>query len=246
MEIPSSFCDLVHVNPEYKVVVCIANRCRKAVVPASLRDHLRRIHKTPLETRQEVARFIAGLNFNYDHSTVKLPPDGSAPQPVIAVGDGFQCRRCSFKSSSKKVMRVHGNEDHHIKRVNNEELFRSVRLQTWFRDSRERYWVVDENQRVDSIPETNSDDDEPTRDTIERSDSQLLLERLKREYRQYDADEEQRRLQLPRKVPLTENDSWLHFTKWNGVLSALKHDIRKTYHFTRKPEETEIELERVL
>jgi len=143
-------------------------------------------------------------------------------------------------------MRVHGNEDHHIKRVNNEELFRSVRLQTWFRDSRERYWVVDENQRVDSIPETNSDDDEPTRDTIERSDSQLLLERLKREYRQYDADEEQRRLQLPRKVPLTENDSWLHFTKWNGVLSALKHDIRKTYHFTRKPEETEIELERVL
>ncbi|OBT70627.1 hypothetical protein VF21_10672, partial [Pseudogymnoascus sp. 05NY08] len=55
-----------------------------------------------------------------------------------------------------------------------------------------------------------------------------------------------RRLQLAENIPPTENDTWLHFTKWNGVLSASNHDIRKTYHFVRKPETTEADLERVL
>lgn len=53
-------------------------------------------------------------------------------------------------------------------------------------------------------------------------------------------------MQLPEKVPPTENDSWLHVTKWNGVLSGSKHDIRKTYYFVWKLEKTEVKLERVL
>ncbi|KFY94163.1 hypothetical protein V498_04016 [Pseudogymnoascus sp. VKM F-4517 (FW-2822)] len=209
--------------------------------------------------RREVAQFLEDFPFTYDHSTVELPRDGSAPQPVIPVVDGFQCRECPFKSCSRKVVRVHWNEVHDRKRLKDEELFRFVRLQTWFRDSRERYWVVDEGQggsggdssasitvSENGEPETNSGDEETTRNALKKTDSQQLLEQLKQEYQQYNADDRQRRLQLAENIPPTENDTWLHFTKWNGVLSASNHDIRKTYHFVRKPETTEVDLERVL
>ncbi|KFZ04594.1 hypothetical protein V502_10033, partial [Pseudogymnoascus sp. VKM F-4520 (FW-2644)] len=235
-----------------------SNGCRKAVTPASLVDHLRRIHKTPLRIRREVAQFVEDFPFSYDHLTVELPLDGSAPQPVIPVVDGFLCQECPFKSSSRKVERMHWNKVHGIKRGNDEDQFCTVRLQTWFRDNRERFWVVEGNQRGEagesaSIPVgengehgTNSDEDEYDGNGIEKSDDLQLLEQLRQEYQQYDADEEQRRLQLAENIPPTENDSWLHFTKWNGVLSASRHDIRKTYSFVRKPDTAEFELERVL
>ncbi|KFZ23152.1 hypothetical protein V502_02369 [Pseudogymnoascus sp. VKM F-4520 (FW-2644)] len=175
-----------------------------AVTPASLVDHLRRIHKTPLGIRREVARFLEDFPFTYDHSTVELPRDESAPQPVIPVVDGFQWGGVGGDSSASIP--------------------------------------VSENGEL----ETNSGDEETTRNALEKSDSQQLLEQLRQEYQQYDADEGQRRLQLAENIPPAENDTWLHFTKWNGVLSASKHDIRKTYHFVRKPETTEVDLERVL
>ena len=92
-----------------------------------------------------------GFHWEYDFSTVQLPSDGSRPQPVLPVVDGFQCRKCPvesrsrpFTSTNEKRMRVHGNEQHKQKRVDGDELFRKVRLQSWFQDRRQRYWVVDE------------------------------------------------------------------------------------------------------
>jgi hypothetical protein len=46
-------------------------------------------------------------------------------------------------------MKVHGNKEHSMKRVENEELYNVVQLQTWFQDSRERYWIVDESRLVE-------------------------------------------------------------------------------------------------
>jgi hypothetical protein len=43
-------------------------------------------------------------------------------------------------------MKVHGNTEHGLKRVGDNELFCKVRLQSWFQDHRQRYWVVDESK----------------------------------------------------------------------------------------------------
>ena len=43
-------------------------------------------------------------------------------------------------------MKVHGNTEHGLKRVGDDELFCKVRLQSWFQDHRQRYWVVDESK----------------------------------------------------------------------------------------------------
>jgi hypothetical protein len=57
---------------------------------------------------------------------------------------GFECKTCGFRSSNTKVMRVHGNTVHGLKRVPFETMSRAVKMQTWFRGGRERYWVVGE------------------------------------------------------------------------------------------------------
>lgn len=56
----------------------------------------------------------------------------------------------------------------------------------------------------------------------------------------------ERRLKLLEKVPVAELDSWLRFTGWNAVLGRSKHNIVQTYHFRRKPDPGEPELERLL
>jgi hypothetical protein len=57
-------------------------------------------------------------------------------------------------------MRVHGNVQHYQKRVDGNELFKNVRLQSWFQDGKQRYWIVDESEKgVDRV-----EDDEVTMD----------------------------------------------------------------------------------
>jgi hypothetical protein len=97
-----------------------------------------------------VERSIEGFPFIYNYSTVQLPPDGSAPQPVIEVVDGFQCQHCQlrpYKTQDRSNARKHGNKVHGKKRVADENLFDSVKLQSWFKGGKERYWVVDESQQ---------------------------------------------------------------------------------------------------
>jgi hypothetical protein len=45
-------------------------------------------------------------------------------------------------------MKVHGNKEHLLKDVADDELFQLVRMQSWFGEKKERYWVVDESQQI--------------------------------------------------------------------------------------------------
>ena len=45
---------------------------------------------------------------------------------------------------------------------------------------------------------------------------------------------------------MVEMDSWLQYTKWNEVLSQSKHNLVKTFHYTRMPDPDEPKLERLL
>jgi hypothetical protein len=60
------------------------------------------------------------------------------------------------------------------------------------------------------------------------------------------ADAQERRLRLLKEVPVVEMDSWLQYTKWNEVISQSKHDMVKTFDFTRKPDPNEPRLGRLL
>ena len=146
-DIPSELRHLVHLNVAYRVLICPHNDCCKAVQPRALSEHLRVQHQTPLRDRERVQEYIKGFRWDYDFSTIQLPKDGSRPQPIIPVVDGFQCQTCPFKSSNRKSMKVHGNKEHKLQRVGDGELFKKVRLQSWFQDHRQRYWVVDESKR---------------------------------------------------------------------------------------------------
>ncbi len=44
-------------------------------------------------------------------------------------------------------MRQHCNAKHNKKRLQDEELFRAVQLQTWFGEKRARYWAVDKTRQ---------------------------------------------------------------------------------------------------
>ncbi|KAF8861416.1 hypothetical protein BDZ45DRAFT_723822 [Acephala macrosclerotiorum] len=148
-DIPSELDHLIQLNVAYRVLICPHNECRKAVQPGAFREHLRVQYQTPLRDRERVQEYINGFSWDYDFSTIQLPEDGSRPQPIIPVVDGFQCQTCPFKSSNRKSIKVHGNKEHKQQRVDDDELFKKVRLQSWFQDHRQRYWVVDESERGD-------------------------------------------------------------------------------------------------
>jgi hypothetical protein len=149
MDIPLTLTHLIALNVEFQVLLCLGNGCCKAISTASIVEHLRKMHRVKLEIRKQVQAYIQEFPVKYDYSTVQLPVDGSAPQAINAVIDGFQCKECPFKTRDRSNIRKHANQVHNKKRRPDDKIFDSVRLQSWFRGKRERYWVVDENVQAE-------------------------------------------------------------------------------------------------
>jgi Orsellinic acid/F9775 biosynthesis cluster protein D len=249
--IPAALAHLIAVNVEYGVLICIGNGCNKAISPTGILDHMRKQgHPTTKASRKQMQAYAQAFPHRYDHASMPLPTDGLAPQPVIPIVDGLQCRQCTFRSTSRNWTRSHGNKAHSMKRAKDDVLFQRVRLQTWFRDGKERYWVVDESQQA--VQERRArrvairdagEGSEP--DTGSGSDGEDGADEIIQEIEQWKAAAQARRLQALQNVPVVEMDSWLQYTGWNAVLKQSKHDMVKTYQFTREPED-EPALERVV
>jgi hypothetical protein len=242
---------------------------------------LRRKHQTWRELRQQVERYVRGFPFQYDHATVRLPRDGLAPQPILAVVDGLQCKHCPveepfsrspppppFRTRSRKAVKQHRNEAHGKKRVADADLFNRVQLQLWFWEGKERYWVVVKEQSQlpgraslagqpsgDGEGPGDSDEEEEgggglaeegEEDNNDDNDDDAVEDQIAWEMQNWCEDVKKRRLQLLKKVPVAELDSWLQFTKWNAVLGKSKHNIVQTYRFLCKPDPDKPALERLL
>ena len=141
--IPDQLGHLIDVNKAYRVLICI--RCRQAVRPSALDQHLRRAHKVARNVRKQVAKYIEGFPWDYEDSTVQLPDDGSEPQAVLRVIDGLECTRCTgppFRTRNRQRWRAHGNAAHGPGWVSRKERPRKIRMQSWFWNGRERYWRV--------------------------------------------------------------------------------------------------------
>src|SRR5277367_2149902 len=258
VEVPAALRQLVALNVKYSVLLCVSPKCCKAVSPAGVVEHLRKIHKEKPSVRKQVQEFVAGIPWEYNYLTVKLPADGLAPQPIVQVAGGFRCRECPFKTRDYGNARKHANKVHNKKRAADDELFEPVQLQSWFQDGKERYWTVDESQQAQQErqarraaiqdageesgnSEPNADDGSGGEQSQDEVDDQIV-----QEIENWKAEARERRLRALKDVPAVEMDSWLQHTKWNEVLSQSQHGLVKTFQFARKPDPDEPELDRVL
>ncbi|OBT81111.1 hypothetical protein VE02_10315 [Pseudogymnoascus sp. 03VT05] len=150
MEVPSSLAHLLTINVEYKAVLCLRPLCCKAVSPVGLVEHLRKIHHEKPELRRQAEDWIQDLKrelrWTYNWATIQLPANGSTPQLVLLVVDGFRCLQCVFTTTSRDRARKHVSKEHLKKQKKDQEIFKRVQLQTWFKDGKERYWEVDESK----------------------------------------------------------------------------------------------------
>ena len=134
--VPEVLAHLVQLNVDFQVLVCLGEECRCAVSPRAIVRHFNDQHKTPIELRKVIERYIQAFPGSYDYLSVQLPPDGSSPQPIIQVVDGFRCRQCPFMTQDRSNARKHSNKEHGKKRVRDEEIFSIVRMQSWFKGKR--------------------------------------------------------------------------------------------------------------
>ena len=255
--IPQAWSHLVALNVEFKVLICVDAKCRYALQPRAMGRHLRDKHKTPRALRKQVEQYVRAFPFTYDHTSVALPIDGSAPQPVIPVADGFVCRECPYKTRDHSNIRKHANRDHSKKRAADEDIFRAARLQSWFGEKRERYWVVDEGQQqmaqgrraqrpaIKDVGEEASHPDSADSSSDGEHGQDEVDDQIVQEIENWKAEAQERRLRALQDVPTVEMDSWLQYTKWNEVLGQSKHNLVKTYEFSREADPDEPELERV-
>ena len=254
IDVPAALAHLITVNTEYKVLLCLGRGCCKAIRPKGILDHMRkRGHPTTTASRKQMQAYAQIFPHDYDHANVPLPANGLAPQPVLPIIEGFQCRQCTFRSASRKLMKVHGNKEHTAKRVADDMLFQRVQLQTWFREGKEQYWVVDESQQAQQAHQVRSaaiqdvgEASEPVPDPdSDREDNCDGADEIIQEIEQWKVHMQERRLRALQNVPAVEMDAWLRYTNWNVVLNRSKHDMMQTYQFTHEPND-EPELSRVV
>jgi hypothetical protein len=159
MEVPSSLVHLIAINVEFRVVLCLSPLYRHAQTTKGIVYHMRNFHHEKPAIRKQLSEFVQDIisqdtQFSsYDSTNIQLPADGSIPQPVVPVVDGFSCRECRFLTISRDMIRKHANREHLKQRKRDKELFNSVRLQSWFGQKRERYWEVDESKERELDPE---------------------------------------------------------------------------------------------
>jgi hypothetical protein len=90
--IPLALAQLIAVNAEHRVLICLGSGCRYAVRPAGFLRHISdKKHPLTKASRKLVREYIQAFPYDYTHSTIALPANRLAPQPILPIVDGFQC-----------------------------------------------------------------------------------------------------------------------------------------------------------
>jgi hypothetical protein len=139
--IPEDLRHLIHLNTTYCVLSCV--ECKKAVRPGALVEHLKSKHQVAWEVCKRVEGYIKGFRHDYKCSTIRLPDNGSAPQPLLPITSRFTCKKCEVWSSSNKgACWAHGNMEHGLRWTGFKDMFQKVDMQAWSRCRQPQYWVV--------------------------------------------------------------------------------------------------------
>jgi hypothetical protein len=231
LPLPEALRPWLTLNTKFHVIICHSAGCQQALSPGAISTHLCNKHQVRLESRQQLVEYLEQWQWQYDFCSVPLPLDGSLPQPVLPIVDGFQCRDCTYKTTNRRVMRQHSNTEHNKKRLKDEKLFRAVQLQTWFKEKRARYWVVDATRQSRDVNNSRGSGSGDAGAAIKAEIAEWMI----KEEGQYQVS-----------TVATEIDPWLRYTGWEEVLAASKHDLVTTAAFTATAAATEPELARLL
>lgn len=80
-------------------------------------EYLKRFHQVGVgRVRNWLIQYIQDFPHNYSESAVKCPGNWTALQAELRVICGWLCKTCGFRSKSWKRVRVHGNNEHGLKR----------------------------------------------------------------------------------------------------------------------------------
>ncbi|KAH6695991.1 hypothetical protein BKA61DRAFT_623673 [Leptodontidium sp. MPI-SDFR-AT-0119] len=125
--IPQALAYLIKLNVEFCTLICL--QCQYAQRPTYICRHLGDRHKVPIELRKQVEEYTKGCPFKYDYTSIQLPSDGSAPQPIIPVLNKYKYKGCQFKTHGRDIARQHCNKDYNQKKIADEDMFELVKLQ---------------------------------------------------------------------------------------------------------------------
>jgi hypothetical protein len=79
--VPPELGYLIALNAKYSVLICISSSCQHALKPSTIARHLRDRHKALSDVQKQVDAYITEFPFEYDHTSVPLPYNGSSLQP---------------------------------------------------------------------------------------------------------------------------------------------------------------------
>ncbi|KAH8800211.1 hypothetical protein F5884DRAFT_891023 [Xylogone sp. PMI_703] len=229
--IPEVWSQLVHLNVRYKVLLCLSDRCNKAVSARGLAEYIRKYHDVKPAIRHQIERYAKEFRYDYDYATIPIPENGLAPQLIIPIVDGYQCKECSYITQSDQYIRRHVNKDHEKKRVTIDEICTRAD-----EEYQRRQITVPDVGEVDNNPVDGEGPDEEVPAWVSASDP------IAQEIRAWEIVKQEYRVTLLATVPADEWDPWLRFTGWNAVLQQSKHDLVKTHAFSEvaKPEEPQL------
>jgi superfamily II DNA helicase RecQ len=231
LPLPEALRPWLVINSEFYLIICHDTQCQQAISPESISQHLYRKHQVQLKSRQQLTEYLQQWQWQYDFQSVPLPLDGSLPQPILPILDGFQCRGCLYKTTNRSVMRQHCNTKHNQKRLKDDELFQAIQLQTWFRERRARYWAVDATCQSRDVNNSSGSGSGDAGAAIKAEIAEWMI----KEEGPYQAS-----------TIATEIDPWLRYTGWEEVLAGSKHDLVTTVAFTATATADEPKLARLI
>jgi len=86
------------LNVEFHIFLYYTPGCQHALAPGSISRHLRDKHQVKREVQKQADQYFKQWQWQHDFCSVPLPLDGSLPQRVLPVFNGFQCYDYNFKT----------------------------------------------------------------------------------------------------------------------------------------------------
>ena len=229
---------LLSYDSSFRALICLNASCRYALQASAVRRHLRKMHRVDAALLQQAIQYVATLSEVCSPAQLPLQPDGSPQHLSLRLYSVFQCRQCRFIAQNRKTLKVHGNQQHALRRATDAERYTSAKAQSWTAGVQARYWIVTPGITAATAASTPSaametasapvDLSELAAQTTARIDAQAL--------------ERYQLVQVPSADELTP---WLRHTGWNTALTMTALTFQQLAALKRQSDVAETDLRRL-
>ncbi|KAK6225124.1 hypothetical protein QIS74_02548, partial [Colletotrichum tabaci] len=151
-----------------------------------------------------------------DPHTCELPPDGTPPIQQVPLLDGYGCTRCPFRTSSRKLAKLHAQRDVHEAGLpavtptaahTDSPGWGAVQVQSLCRGRYTRYWIV-QARGIGGLSAWQDSDD-------------VFAERLSRQESLMAAEDEEWGRTIVASLDINQQSSWVREMGWAVHLAGL-------------------------